>query len=204
MTKTTITPEVGWEIIRTITTESPAPSQAKLAARFKLSRAAIQRYLARNLPTAQQTEQPSREAVKAEIMVKEYPAALREVGITVNGAHKLLVDILKDLEARRPDFEGNTDDLARWFRLELSAMENYAKMAGAYAAENVTAIQVSAQVAPPQGPPPDGKSGRCSDCPYNSERIDETIERYAEHFKKLDQECIVKATEVDGPAEGGI
>jgi hypothetical protein len=186
MTRTTVTDEAGWEIIRAFTTEQPQPSQQKLAARFKLSRAAIQRYLAKNLTTAQQTEQPSREAVRAEIMVKEYPAALREVGITVSEAHKLLVEILKDLEARRPDFEGKSDDLARWFKLKLSAMENFAKMAGAYAAENVTAIQVNAQGAPPQGPPPDLKSARCSNCPHNGP-LDERIAKYAEHFRQIDE-----------------
>ena len=49
MSKRTISDEIGWQIVKAFTTEMPQPSQKQLAARFGVSRNAIQRYLAKHL-----------------------------------------------------------------------------------------------------------------------------------------------------------
>lgn len=79
-TGSSISPEVGAEILKALLTESPAPSQRQLAKRYGVSASSVQRYVKKNESVMKQVKQrPTAETVKAELVVAAIPQAVAEV-----------------------------------------------------------------------------------------------------------------------------
>lgn len=78
MSKTSISSEVGWGLVKAYTTENPRPSTRQLAKRFGVSSASVQRYLKKTLALV---IQPTQNEVEARMRVELAPAAIHEVNM---------------------------------------------------------------------------------------------------------------------------
>ncbi len=152
MTKPSITDEVGWQLIKAHTTEQPQPSQHQLAIRFRVSRAAVQRYLAKNLTTtAQETGQLSKEAVRAELCVREFPKALAEVkAVTKDLTLTKMAKVLSECEMQYNSLKDTDPQIAGGYLAQMR--QTLVEMAKWLGVEDLLKADKAAAQAAPLGP----------------------------------------------------
>jgi len=118
-----ITPELGQQILEAVLTESPAPSQRELAKRYDVHPSSVQRFLKRNeaavnqakqsLATVRPDAQPTPEAVRAELVVGAIPGAVAEVrALTRDLPITKLCRVMQSAEAQYEKFKDSDPQLA--------------------------------------------------------------------------------------------
>jgi len=178
---TKITLETGEAILKAYLTESPRPSHRVLAERFGLSRAAVQRYVAKHEHAIERateqlsrTEQPSEsfeKAVTTEIVVKALPKAQARINeITKDLATEKMRMVLSEAEDQYIALKEENPHLAgaylREMRQTLEGMGNWIGIEKTM--QDATPIMIN------------GKSveRRCADCPYRERFTREELRKY--------------------------
>ncbi len=151
-----ITPEVGAELLKAVHTESPRPSERNLAKRFGITSSSVHRYLVAHELTAEQTKQLTSNSVKAELVAATLPAAVAEVKeLTKNLPISKLCKVMESAEAQYnkhkdtdPQLAGGYLDQMRKCAVEMAKWLGLDK--GLSVQDNAITITVRHEV-PPRG-----------------------------------------------------